>query len=184
MPRKNSSKNRSAEAFTSVNMAALSSRLIESELFGHSKGSFTGAIEDREGWFEVCRQAAACFWMKSENWNQRSKSNCCACKLKLELWANWETNARKFEGKVISATNRNRAGNSHGRFRADVYYRLCSDQIHAPPPRGQGPRQTRRAPKTRLFPPPLSLPGRTRRHVRDVIEWIVKPSPKKLSLAR
>ena len=42
------------ESFLAINIAALSPTLIESELFGHRRGSFTGAIGDRKGWLEAC----------------------------------------------------------------------------------------------------------------------------------
>jgi transcriptional regulator with GAF, ATPase, and Fis domain len=50
-----------SESFLPVNIAALSPTLIESELFGHRRGSFTGAIADRKGWLDVCPSSGSVF---------------------------------------------------------------------------------------------------------------------------
>ena len=53
------------DPFFAVNLSALSSTLIESELFGHCKGSFTGAVTNRKGWLEVCGQNGTVFSYQS-----------------------------------------------------------------------------------------------------------------------
>lgn len=56
------------EVFLPINIAALSPTLIESELFGHRRGSFTGAIADRKGWLEACPALGSAFLMSSARW--------------------------------------------------------------------------------------------------------------------
>jgi len=52
-----------AAAFFPINISALSPTLVESELFGHRRGAFTGAVADRKGWLETCPSSAPCFSM-------------------------------------------------------------------------------------------------------------------------
>ena len=66
-----SSPMRRATAFLPINIAALSPTLIESELFGHRRGSFTGAIGDRKGWLEACPPSGRCFWTSWARWISR-----------------------------------------------------------------------------------------------------------------
>src|ERR1051325_6132637 len=53
--------NDGAESFFAINISALSPTLVESELFGHRRGSFTGAIADRKGWLETCPEFGSVF---------------------------------------------------------------------------------------------------------------------------
>lgn len=122
-----------AGAFTPLNLSALSPTLIESELFGHRKGSFTGATSDRAGWLESCQPHGAVFLDEIGELDMaiqvkllRVVQNRTYCRL-------GETDERSFQGKLIAATNRDLGCEiDAGRFRHDLYYRLCSDRIETP----------------------------------------------------
>jgi MoxR-like ATPase len=124
---------RPEESFFPLNLSALSPTLIESELFGHRRGAFTGAVGDRTGWFEVCPPLGTVFLDEIGEVD-------CAIQVKLlrvletrTFQRLGDTRERRFRGKVVAATNRDLdAEMSAGRFREDLYYRLCADRIHTP----------------------------------------------------
>ena len=120
--------------FLPINVAALPATLIESELFGHRRGAFTGALEDRKGWLETCPPSGSVFLDELGD---------LEFALQVKLLRVIETRtfhplgnrtARQFRGKLIAATNRDLATDmQNGRFREDLYYRLCADVILTPP---------------------------------------------------
>jgi DNA-binding NtrC family response regulator len=117
----------------SVNLSALSSTLIESELFGHCKGAFTGAVADRQGWLEVCSQTGAVFLDEIGELDHAIQVKLLRVLQTQEFSRVGESRARTFEGKFIAATNRELELEIQcGRFRKDLYYRLCADQIQTP----------------------------------------------------
>lgn len=67
---------RKAGPFVPINCGAIPADLLESELFGHEKGAFTGAVSSRPGRFELA-QGALCFWMRSVICRCRCRSSCC-----------------------------------------------------------------------------------------------------------
>ncbi len=69
---------RSKNAFIAINCGALPEQLLESELFGHARGAFTGAVSSREGLFRAA-EGARCSLMKLAICPRRCRSNCCAC---------------------------------------------------------------------------------------------------------
>jgi transcriptional regulator with AAA-type ATPase domain len=121
------------DSFRAINLAALSPTLIESELFGHRRGAFTGAVQDRKGWLEMCPPLGSVFLDEIGDLDVA---------IQVKLLRVIETRAfqpvgdnapRQFHGKLIAATNRNLADRMRaGQFREDFYYRLCSDQIATP----------------------------------------------------
>jgi transcriptional regulator with PAS, ATPase and Fis domain len=120
-------------SFHAVNLAALSPTLIESELFGHQRGAFTGALADRPGWLEVCPELGTVFLDEIGEVDAGIQVKLLRV-LQSRLFSRLgDTGVRHFRGKIIAATNRNLAEEMrHGRFRQDFYYRLCSDVIEAP----------------------------------------------------
>ncbi|MCX5771147.1 MAG: sigma 54-interacting transcriptional regulator [Candidatus Hydrogenedentes bacterium] len=122
-----------AECFYPINLSALSPTLIESEMFGHKKGAFTGAIGDREGFFELCPADGAVFLDEIGDLDPAIQVKLLRVLQTRVFQRIGETKDRRFEGKVITATNRNPALEmQEGRFRQDLYYRLCSDMIVTP----------------------------------------------------
>ncbi len=119
--------------FHPLNLTALSTTLIESELFGHRKGSFTGAVEDRAGWLEACPRHGSVFLDEIAEVEPAVQAKLLRALEARTFIRVGETEPRRFEGKLIAATNRKLdAEIEAGRFRADLYYRLCGDVIETP----------------------------------------------------
>jgi len=123
--------------FVAVNCGALSETLLESELFGHKKGAFTGALSDRKGLFEVADGGTILLDEVGETTP--------AMQVKLlrvlqngEILPVGETSARHVNVRVISATNRDlEVDMIRGKFREDLYYRLSAFPIKVPPLRAR-----------------------------------------------
>ena len=126
--------NAEAAAFFPINISALSPTLVESELFGHRRGSFTGAIEDRKGWLETCPALGSVFLDELGDLDPAIQVKLLRVIETRTFHPVGDTALRQFRGKLIAATNRDLAADIRsGRFREDLYYRLCSDQIVTPP---------------------------------------------------
>jgi hypothetical protein len=122
-----------ARSFYPLNLSALSPTLIESELFGHRRGAFTGAILDRTGWFEVCPPLGTVFLDEIGETDLAIQVKLLRVLETRTFQRLGETQGRPFQGKVVAATNRDLAREMQaGRFRADLYYRLCSDLLVTP----------------------------------------------------
>ncbi|MBI3268470.1 MAG: sigma-54-dependent Fis family transcriptional regulator [Planctomycetes bacterium] len=127
-----------AEPFHALNLSALSPALIESELFGHMRGSFTGARADRKGWLEVCRPLGTVFLDEIGDLDASLQVKLLRVLQARTFQRIGDTETRRFHGKVIAATNRDLAREMRaGRFREDFYYRLCSDILVTPSLREQ-----------------------------------------------
>ncbi|MCW1750284.1 MULTISPECIES: nif-specific transcriptional activator NifA [Rhizobium] len=124
---------RSKKPFVKLNCAALSEGVLESELFGHEKGAFTGAISQRAGRFELANggtllldeigEISAAFQAKLLRVLQEG-----------ELERVGGTKTLKVDVRLICATNRNlEAAVANGEFRADLYYRISVVPIVLPP---------------------------------------------------
>jgi hypothetical protein len=119
--------------FYPINISALSPTLVESELFGHRRGSFTGAIADRKGWLETCSEWGSVFLDELGDLDPSIQVKLLRVIETRTFHPVGETAARQFRGKLIAATNRDLAARTaKGEFREDLYYRLCSDQIATP----------------------------------------------------
>ena len=122
-----------ATLFLALNLSALSPQLIESELFGYRKNAFTGALEDRAGWFETCPSGGAVFLDEIGEIAPEIQVKLLRVLQTRRFQRLGDTEPRAFRGKLISATNRDLAAElAAGRFREDLYYRICSDHIETP----------------------------------------------------
>ena len=125
-------------AFHTLNVSALSPTVIESELFGHRKGAFTGAIQDRVGWLESCSALGTVLLDEVGEIDASIQVKLLRVLQTREFHRIGETTARELKGKLIAATNRDLAAEMRaGRFREDLYYRLCSDLVVTPSLRDQ-----------------------------------------------
>lgn len=119
--------------FHALNLSAMSPTLIESEMFGHKKGAFTGALEDRQGWFEVCGATGCVFLDEVGDVEPAIQVKLLRVLQTREFQRLGEVRPRKFSGKIIAATNRDLgAAMRDGSFRQDLYYRVCADHIVTP----------------------------------------------------
>jgi transcriptional regulator with AAA-type ATPase domain len=121
-----------------INLAALSPTLIESELFGHRRGAFTGATADRKGWLDSCPPTGSIFLDELGELDLAIQVKLLRVLETRRFSAVGDTAVRDFSGKLIAATNRDLPSEIRaGRFREDLYYRLCADQIKTPSLREQ-----------------------------------------------
>ena len=122
-----------AKTFISINLSQFSEQLIESELFGHKKGSFTGAIESHSGIFTRCSPFGAIFIDEIGEVSIPIQIKLLQVLQERVFTPVGSHHTEKFRGRVIAATNQPlTALRSDGRFREDFYYRLCSDVIEVP----------------------------------------------------
>ncbi|HZU29342.1 MAG TPA: sigma 54-interacting transcriptional regulator [Bryobacteraceae bacterium] len=121
------------ESFFAINLAALSPTLIESELFGHRRGAFTGAAGDRKGWLESCPDTGSVFLDELGEMDLAIQVKLLRVIETRRFSPVGDTALRVFRGKLIAATNRNLPEEIQARrFRDDLYYRLCADLIRTP----------------------------------------------------
>lgn len=126
------------DCFFPLNLSALSETLIESELFGHRKGAFTGAMADRDGWLQQCRSHGAIFLDEIGELVPALQVKLLRVVQQRTYSRLGESTERTFEGKIIGATNRDMSLQiAKGEFREDLYFRLCADRIHTPSLRQQ-----------------------------------------------
>jgi Nif-specific regulatory protein len=119
--------------FVPVNCAALSEGILESELFGHRRGAFTGAVEDRKGVFEVA-DGGTLFLDEISETTAALQAKLLRVLQEGEVRPVGETRARKVDVRVLTATNRRLEEEvKAGRFREDLYYRLRVFPIRIPP---------------------------------------------------
>ena len=128
---------RAAAPFHAVNCAALSEELLESELFGHERGSFTNAFRDKRGRLELCNNGTLFL----------DEVACLTPKMQAKLLRVLEqreyervggTETLHFSARIISATNTDLPPLVQtGAFREDLYYRLCVVPLKVPPLRAR-----------------------------------------------
>jgi transcriptional regulator with AAA-type ATPase domain len=121
------------QIFFPINISALSPTLVESELFGHRRGAFTGAVAERRGWLETCPEVGSVFLDELGDMDPAIQVKLLRVIETRTFHPVGGTANRQFRGKLIAATNRDLPqAMSRGQFREDLYYRLCSDQIATP----------------------------------------------------
>ncbi|WNG35254.1 FHA domain-containing protein [Archangium violaceum] len=128
---------RSDKAFIPVNCAAISKELIESELFGHEKGSFTGATNARKGAFEEA-DGGTLFLDEIGELPLDLQAKLLRALESGEIKRVGASRPAHVDVRVVAATNRDLlAASREGRFREDLYYRLCVVPLHLPPLRNR-----------------------------------------------
>jgi DNA-binding NtrC family response regulator len=120
-------------AFVAVNCGALPAELLESELFGHVRGAFTGAVRDRVGRFEKASQGTL-FLDEIGDLPMLLQVKLLRVLQERTYERVGESTPRTTSARVIAATNSDlRRAMSQGRFREDLFYRLCVVPIEIPP---------------------------------------------------
>ncbi len=120
-------------AFVAVNCAAIPKELIESELFGHEKGSFTGAASAREGKFELAH-GGTIFLDEIGDMSFETQAKVLRALEEREIQRVGGTRALPVDVRVIAATNKDlRAAVEDGKFREDLFYRLNVVSFKMPP---------------------------------------------------
>ena len=124
---------RASGPFVEVNCAAIPGELIESELFGHMKGSFTGAVADRAGKFEQSHQGTI-FLDEVGDMSLAAQAKVLRVLQDGVVTRIGGSKAVEVDVRVLAATNKNlEAEIGEGRFREDLFYRLNVVPIHIPP---------------------------------------------------
>ncbi|MEZ5978829.1 MAG: sigma 54-interacting transcriptional regulator [Planctomycetota bacterium] len=119
--------------FLPLALSSLSPTLIESELFGHRRGAFTGALDDHSGWFERCPSHGTVFLDEVGEIDGAIQVKLLRVLQTREFERIGEHAPRRFVGRLVSATNRDPEREiASGRFREDLFYRICSDRIETP----------------------------------------------------
>ena len=124
---------RASGPFIAVNCGAITESLLESELFGHVRGSFTGATTDRPGLFEAANKGTLLLDEVGEV-SPGMQVKLLRAIQEREIRRVGENKTRKVDVRIIAATNRDLAlGVTSGTFRQDLYYRLKVVELHVPP---------------------------------------------------
>ena len=119
--------------FCDLNCAALPEELLESELFGHAKGAFSGAVVDRAGLFEEA-DGGTLLLDEVADLSARAQAKLLRAIQQQEIRRVGESFSRKIDVRVVAAANRDmRAEAAAGRFRQDLLYRLDVIRIQIPP---------------------------------------------------
>lgn len=123
---------RAKKAFVAVNCSAFSKELLESEMFGHKSGSFTGAVKDKKGLFEEADNGTI-FLDEIGEMAFEQQAKLLRILESGEYIKIGDTKPTKVNVRIIAATNRNFTIEiAEGRFREDLFYRLSVFQIHLP----------------------------------------------------
>ena len=124
--------------FVEVNCAAIPEELIESELFGHTKGAFTGAVADRRGKFEIA-SGGTLFLDEVGDMSVKTQAKVLRALQEQVVEPVGGQQSVKVDVRVIAATNKDLGSEiRQGRFREDLYFRLNVIPIYVPPLRDRG----------------------------------------------
>ena len=120
--------------FHPVQLSAMPQSLVESELFGHAKGAFTGAIRERHGHFETCQTHGCIFLDEIGDVSIETQAKLLRLLQTRQFQRIGDTTPISFEGKIIAASNIDlQEACRCGKFRQDLLFRICSDTIHTAP---------------------------------------------------
>ena len=124
---------RRGRKFCAVNCAALADDLLEAELFGHTRGAFTGALVERQGLFEEADQGTL-FLDEVGELSPRAQAKLLRVLQEGEVRRIGENHSRRVDARLVAATNRSlQAEVDAGRFRADLRFRVDVIRIRIPP---------------------------------------------------
>jgi two-component system nitrogen regulation response regulator NtrX len=124
---------RAKERFVQVNCAAIPEELIESELFGHERGAFTGATDKQTGKFEMADRGTI-FLDEIGDMSPKTQAKVLRVLQEGEVERLGSSRTNKVDVRVIAATNKNLESEiAQGRFREDLFFRLSVIPIHVPP---------------------------------------------------
>lgn len=124
---------RAKQNFVAVNCSSFSKELLESEMFGHRAGSFTGALKDKKGLFEEAHNGTI-FLDEIGEMAFELQAKLLRILESGEYIKIGDTKLTHVNVRIIAATNRNLCEEiAHGRFREDLFYRLSVFQVHLPP---------------------------------------------------
>lgn len=124
---------RSKGPFVAVNMAAFSRTIFEDEFFGHTKGAYTGALSEKEGFFETARRGTL-FLDEITELDSALQGKLLRVIQERELYRLGSTEARDVDVRIIAASNRNIQEEIYkGTFRSDLFFRLNMFHINVPP---------------------------------------------------
>jgi two-component system nitrogen regulation response regulator GlnG len=124
---------RADNPMVAVNLASLSPTLVESELFGHVRGAFTGAASARSGLLELANEATV-FFDEAGDIPASAQVKLLRVLEQQEVTPVGDTRSRRTSFRTIAATNRDlRLECNEGRFRTDLFFRLAVFEIHLPP---------------------------------------------------
>ncbi len=122
------------QSFISINLSQFPETLIESELFGHSKGAFTGAVKDYDGIFSRCRPFGSILLDEIGDVSHSLQIKLLKVLEEREFTPVGSRETKRFKGRVIAATNKPVDKIlTENLMREDFFYRLCSDLIYIPP---------------------------------------------------
>jgi len=159
--------------FHGVNLSAWAETLIESELFGHCRGAFTGATNDRRGWLEQCHELDSVFLDEIGELDVSLQVKLLRVLQSRRFQRVGETKERRFTGRIIAATNQDLATEiAAGRFREDLYYRMCSDVMVTPSLREQIRDSPDELQQLVQFIVSRIVPGETDEISAEITDWI------------
>ncbi len=124
---------RKVKPFLKMNCAAIPSELLESQMFGHERGAFTGAVSRQEGCFERA-DGGSLFLDEIGDMSMMTQTKLLRVLQEQEFERIGGNNTIKVDVRILAATNKNLLEEiKRGRFREDLYYRLNVVEIHIPP---------------------------------------------------